>query len=217
MPKSKVSKDVKKFVKKQINAVTELKQNALTWASFAVDNNGGSHLCVNLPATTELQRGTAYNQRIGDKILIMGVDAQIICNIADLQTSTAESVRVVLMYEKQPEGVQFATSELFNNGGASVSFLSSYRASQAHRFKILYDKTFNINNGSARTGAAEPGAKRVIRIKKKWKNGLPVNYYFNSAATNITAIERGALYVLLWTEGANLTAKAQTSITYRDA
>jgi len=91
---------------------------------------------------------------------------------------------------------------------------SDYNQKHKHRFVVLYDKTFDLNEPS--NIVVGGGIKKHIKYTHTFKNPLKTVLY-NAAGTGIAGIEKTALYLKLVC-GANCSFENMTtSITYLDA
>lgn len=216
----KVSKPVKKYVEKKLKKAAEMKQVEYSNGAVTISNISGTRYLLNNVdvAGNKLSTGALPNQRIGSKIKIYGFDVRADIRILNLATSKFESVRAIVIMEKQPEGIPFASAELFISTGTGVTIQSGYNEKHKHRFKILYDKTYNLNDFSP--NVAGTGCKKDIVIHKRYKR--PFNCTFYSDPTGIlngtSALEQCAIYFFLISQGSNTQAEQVVyNIVYTDA
>lgn len=217
--KRKVPEKTKTYIKKRLARLGELKQISYTNAVAGIDNTNGTFYLINSPTATaagQLQQGAANNQRLGDKISIHSIEASIQLEIINTVVNVAEVCRIMIVYEKPAAGTVITGTELLNSIGGGTSYQAPLRPLFAYQYKILYDKVFTLNNGSFRSAVAQTGAKKSIRIKRRFKEPLKCTFYSNTTNVGITAIEHGSIYLIMWTEGTNLQQRNSLSMTYRD-
>lgn len=217
--KGKVSEAVKSYVQKKIEGNIEHKQMGVIWAANTVSNTVGTRLIINAPetATSQLIPGFDWDEYVGSEILVKEICVKGVVKITSLATSHYETVRAILMYEKQPEGVPFAGAEFFLDVTAGRTVFSDFNAKHKHRFVILSDKTYDLNDYSA--GIAGGGTKKHISLTHTFKKPIRQVMYNNPGGSlnGVAALEKTAIYMVLIC-GANVTYEGfTTSMKYLDA
>lgn len=107
--------------------------------SFLTSDETGGGCCIN-----EIVQGTGSSQRIGSKITIKSIRLRCTLSCA---TATTNSVRICLVYDKQPNLAFPTLATIFQDSTATTSFVSSLNMSNVRRFVVLRDSisTFNTD------------------------------------------------------------------------
>lgn len=132
----KVSKPVKRYVRKQFNKIVETKYATRTFTS-SPDNVGTVHDMI--PA---ISQGTGDSNRIGDTILIKGIYMRYALTVAD----NTNYVRMIA-FQWKGNSVPTITSVL---SGVAPTFLSHYNKDTEGLYTILFDKTHTLILGDYR-------------------------------------------------------------------
>lgn len=150
--------------------------------------------------------GVGPSQHVGRRTVIRSIELKC-TNLVTAGTGTDQRQRTVLVYDSQPNGVALTIAEVLNTVNTNAFRNMDYRM----RFKILMDKTVNLN-ASGESGSAEAW-KFYQRVY------LPVNYDATADAT-IASISTGSLYI--FTIGTNVagntagTLGGEARIRYTD-
>lgn len=194
-------------VLKSTGIMPELKVAATTKAGGTISNNapGQDQLTLqNSAGLGFLTVGTGRSNRIGDKIMISEIAIRFTSHIISGATRDAP-LRVALIYDPSPEGVQFVTTDVWSTGAAAgETFNVSRNPYTRHQYRILYDRTYDHKL------AFNSGAGNAIHdthtwtIRKKFKKPLLVSYYPGAVAGTISDIQFGNL--VLWFSAGGLTS-----------
>lgn len=136
--------------------------------------------------------GTSQSQRIGQEITFKSIHVNYAFwrGTDTFQFGTNPIGRCLIIVDKQPNGVTFSQTDLFENGVPNVGqefkvAQSHYNLSNRKRFQILYDKSHDLNIDS---GYEHKTVKLKCNIK--------VN--FNKGVTNdISDIMNNAVYIVM--------------------
>lgn len=126
---------------------------------FLTADATGGMTCVNM-----VQTGASLSSRIGAKITVKSIRirATITC-----VTASTNSIRIVLLCDKQPNGAFPVIGTIFkDNISDTTTFNSSLNSSQFSRFIVLRDLVYNFTNGN------NLGKYISKMIKKK----IPISY-----------------------------------------
>lgn len=163
-------------------------------------NSNTSLLCVNA-----VQQGTSFYNRVGRKITLRSVfiNCTITASAAGIDeekesTTSAVTVRMVVLYDRQPNGAKPNFSEIFasydNKGVKSSMFLSPMDPSQTSRFRLLRDKVYTLNpmrdSGAVAAAFHDKKVKEYVKIPN-----LETMFSNTSDPPTIADISTGALYV----------------------
>ncbi len=136
-----------------------------------------------------IAQGDGESDRIGRKAII--TDIMLKGHIILLQgTSAAASnrVRLVIVQDKQTNGANFTTSDLFNIAGTAD--INAYRdLSHIGRFQVLYDKIWTINPQFAGDGTTDVSADAMRDVHINLKCCIPIEYD-NSVSTGAVSSQQ---------------------------
>ncbi|AXH73155.1 MAG: capsid protein [Cressdnaviricota sp.] len=223
-------KDVKKIVKKEINNVVETKQAAYKITNQVISSASGNKYIVNAAnglsdgvTRTPGQQGVGGYQHIGNELLIKM--AEFRCSFySNANTQVANSVRIMVVWDKKAQGLLVATNELLYDAGSGNSYLSPLKYNSHPTYKVLYDQTVTLMPSGTINEEAAEGAwlQAQYRYNFHWKKyfpkGLKTTYYPDTSATDTTTIQDNALYVLLIANTENVRVEnGYMNMLYQDA
>lgn len=133
----------------------------------------------------DVQIGNTYFQRIGSKIVIKSV--QLTTTVVASAQTVLGSVRLMLVYDRQPNGSAIAISDLLKNNNTNVTLDSGINMANRSRFLILRDKYVNID-----------GAQSLFHTVKWYVKGRWETEFGSSVGT-IADINTGCLYFVCFT------------------
>jgi len=138
-------------------------------------NNGGTFNYL-----TTMTQGTSDVTRVGNKILIKYLWMK--ANIIQHATGLDQTVRCVIIRDNAPDGALPAWLDVYN----TVDVYAFRNRDRLCRFRVLYDRTFQINRPSEE--GSERSVKKFIKLNKPcWFN--------DTAAADVTAAQKGCLYI----------------------
>lgn len=188
----KVSKAVKTYVKKTLKSEIEIKQIQLAFpASAGLAANQATGATYFTPA---IAQGVNINQRIGNKVRICKIDVKgYLVN----GTATADrNARIIIWRDLRPDGAVTTPTSVLVDAGSATSVNSGYNVDFVDRVKILYDKSFMLNNGGGATDQA--GAVKWSFMKKYSVTSGPILQYSGTTG-GITECESGQLFIMVVT------------------
>lgn len=130
--------------------------------------------------------GSGYGQVIGNKYILksLRVRGELFPSATTGSTAvgTPCNVRLMLIQDTQPNGTQAQPSLLLTDWGSASQINFSFQSvssGMGGRFRVLYDKTVELNptasvNNAAGTTVSTIVAGRTFNISKSWKKGLKV-------------------------------------------
>lgn len=235
--KSHVSKAVKKYVKKKIVKVGELKQLPLAFAAGVfpgtiMSTTVGNQYTFNQqpPSVGPGNQGVGGYQRLGNKISIsyfeVKFNIQLIRNQVAQTTSGHEMFRCIIYVEKSPEGINTTSSEMLYDVANGLGTISPYIVNNRHRWTILHDKIYTLYSVDNTYPASGP--MQHVEYKHYFKKPLITSYYNDTVATGIASVETNAIKMLLFASALNsgatgnqapmyLAGSVYSSCSYRDA
>lgn len=130
--------------------------------------------------------GTTRTARLGGSLSMTKIQLRLTCYAASL----FPDLRVVIVYDHQPQGALPAVTDIFS----ADSFNAFMNISNSDRFLVLADEFLKTKNGYDPTSSTNSVAMSMFR--KLPKPGL-ISKYLNSNTGTIADITSGAVYVLL--------------------
>lgn len=158
-----------------------------------------------------LSLGTSVTTRIGQKIVVKSIQLRINFTGAPFsQTPTvaASKARCMIVWDNQPNTQLPVLSDILENTTAGTGIVSPQFTGYISRFRILYDKVFNLTNLTAANAPTN-----IITDFEKWylKTNLLVSYSDTNNG-DINDIITGALLIVL--VGPSATAANYPSAEY---
>jgi hypothetical protein len=149
--------------------------------------------------TNGLNLGTSAVTRVGRQIMMKSFHIKLVmagAPFSSTPTSPSSLIRVMVVFDAQPNGTAPATSDLLEDASSGVGIVSSTALKYSGRFKILWDKRWVLVNSLTATTTAdltEQYDEKYMKINLK-------TIYANTNNGDITDIETGALWIFLTTE-----------------
>lgn len=188
---------------------SELKLMDIFPANYAA-NSTGVFLALNTPTV-----GTSIYNRVGNEIEMksLHVTGQI-QTTSFVTTGASEYIRLMVVYDRQPNGTFPSNSDLltdYNNGGNFTNSFSGLNPNNLDRFKVLMDQRFCCSDNSSTKStvpvpSTDPQSSNAIDYTT---NPVNINRYINlkglctryKASTNPTGaigdIASGALLMFI--------------------
>lgn len=165
-----------------------------TAATYAVDSTGS------LALLNGLTPGTGATERIGQKITIRSLEYRGY-NYVTPTDGTDQLQRIILVLDRQANASALTIAGVLQ----SANVYSPRNLQNRKRFKILYDKTFNLN------ASAEAGSRRFTKFYMKLRRPIITDYNTGNAGT-VADIVTNSLYLInLGTNPAGATAGGSIS------
>lgn len=114
------------------------------WKTKDVDLTSAVSTTPVLTLINGTQNGTAYHNRVGTVISIRSVEMRIHF-ISTAGTGVDQIQRYSLVLDRQPNGTAPYFSDIYRMTGGYSSYISLRNLENRKRFKILWDRTYNIN------------------------------------------------------------------------
>jgi len=161
--------------------------------------------CLNL-----LAQGTTAVTRIGRSILMKSIQARLWIKREDVTTTTVQSIRCALFYDKQVNGAAPVVSDFWVSGtGNSPTWLRNLN--NTDRFYCLYDKVYNLDGAGGSTVLSDDVYRAI---------NLPV-LYKDTTVGDITDVQTGALWMVyagMTAAGADdIDVQIQARVRFTDA
>jgi len=133
-------------------------------------------------------QGTAYNQRVGRKIMVkkISLKVQIVqppSQSVNINNGVAPSYRMILFVDKQTNAIQATGSALMDPNGPTITAYQN--PINFGRFKVLRDIQATMSNPNISQSASidRSGYTRYFKITYKFKKPLVVNYNQTNGGT----------------------------------
>lgn len=199
-----------RLVDRVIRAAHEQKNIDVTSTTAIPNTNVGTLVLLN--ATTQ---GTTGSSRTGRRFKMerLQIDGLYLSQSA---LSYEDVLRVVVVYDKEPRGGAFTTTDLFeNNTFGTIQCTSPLRFDNLDRFQVLADRL--LIWATPTTVTAPAGLRVYARFHLDIGLGQVVKCYNTSAGT-VADIDEGSLYLVQVTnQTANVPdVTVNTRVTFRD-
>lgn len=148
---------------------------------------------ANVTCLNAIAQGDTGQTRDGDQAKLLSVQGKIWCRSG---TSGQKSVwRVLLVHDKQSDGTAPTLAEILARTATVEHLTSSYNMDYSRRFKILYDKAFELNQPGV------DGDSKFLRYYKK----LNLHTRYNNSAGATSSITSNGLFIVVqaYDGGAN--------------
>lgn len=169
----------RKYFDSEVSAVA-LVVNATGWAGTEFDPTTLNTLFA--PTT-----GDDFNNRTGRKVQVLSLKIRGHINVPAQADQTAADnglyIRMLLVQDKQTNSAQLNAEDVINSGAANVAMNMFQNPAFFGRFRVIKDKTIQINNMNMSfdgTNIEQAGFTRAFKMNIKFQK--PVIVHFN--ATN---------------------------------
>lgn len=135
-----------------------------------------------------MQQGPDVAQRLGSKVSAKFIETRLTIYTTNGTNDQAKSIRVMMYIDKAPRGTKRNIFGVANPNSTTAIYNYDDR-NISKNFKILYDRTFEVNSISVK--------KRTIVIKRK------LNFesdYSRGDTGTISDFENNALYMMIFTD-----------------
>jgi len=128
--------------------------------------------------------GASVSNRVGRQVMMKSIELRLF-NYATSGTGTDQIHRVVLLYDRQANGVAPTLLQVLTDQTPTAPRNLDNRT----RFKIFYDYVIPVN------GVAEPGSEIIHKFYRKLRHPVQFNGNDNGDVTDIAS---GSLYMLVF-------------------
>ena len=158
----------------------------------AMDTTGGQTLL------NGLSLGNTASTRVGMKVSIRSIELRLVL-FATPTTGVDQQHRIQIFLDKQANAAAPTLADQLTGN----NFLALRSLTQRRRFKIMWDKTYNIN------ASGEPNTAKVIKMYMKFRRPLVVEFnsadngtiadivsnslYFYRVGSNVAGVNAGSL------------------------
>lgn len=177
---------------------------AVDWTNIVTTMSNNSFV---EPLNT-IQRGTSDRQRVGSKIQMLSLQAQLEFHVTWPSVGTGvvgtfgRSLRVCIVYDRQPDGSLPVKSDIFRSEDQQDNVWDAWNSppntNNRHRFAILLDRKYvihpNVRSTIGATDTLETETKKNVKIYKKLNLGT--QFSATSNPSTVSDIATGALYII---------------------
>lgn len=204
-------KNVQKHVKKIIRT-EELNHVDIFINNVAMLSNPSTAQTILL---NPLQQGNNNDQRVGDEVMFTSIQIKGYVLSDKDAVSGGQECRIIAFWDKSPNGVAPTAANLLDNSVIIDYVNAPYNQNYYTRFKILYDKRFNLNAqlGATYTTGATDTLTSVYPVTMSLEFRKSFNKKTNYGLSNmgtIADIARGACYLLILSTVASGTNQEPT-------
>lgn len=193
---------------------------------IATTNTNGDMFTVNL-----IVPGNGSFNRVGRKcrlksLRVYGTAVLYVAPAATTANMAANTLRMVIVHDKQPSGVLPAFDTIFGHtladGTEASSYLDPLRYDNTGRFRVLRDIKVDLGPPDHGTGGSENGVTVRQLFDEYIKLGVETVYSGQSSPQTIADISSGAVYVIFRANGSAATSAwsvedAFARLRYQDA
>lgn len=157
---NKMQKQLKRLIPKP-----EIKDVDVARASTAITSTA---TITNIAPVTFIS--ASEGGAVGDQFRAKSIFVRLA--IAPNATAGVNFLRVIIIKDRQPNGVAPTIGTIFETG-ASTNYLSPINDTQTLRFKVIFDKTYTVDTDA--NGAQVDKIYRRLNYKVEGQNAVPVS------------------------------------------
>ena len=148
-----------------------------TSVNQAADSTGGVVLL------SGIARGDDINQRTGREVTLRSIECRFTARVT-AGTGIDQQQRLLIVYDRQSNGAAPSVADVL--GSANVLYPRNLE--NRRRFKVLYDRFFQLN------GSGEAGSEKVFKFYRRLRHPM----VFNSGnAGTVADITSGSVYAVI--------------------
>lgn len=170
-----------------------------------------------------VQLGAGFYNRVGSKIELKSVHLR--GNIRQTLTTTEGSLRLIVVYDRQPNGTAPALTDILQTrsqtGAATTTSFSEINLDQRDRYVMIRDKTWHAPSatytaGVQTNGPSYPGTDEEFDINLFIPlNNLVTHYKSTTDPISVADINTGGLYMFCIASASVVEASYTASIAVR--
>lgn len=143
-----------------------------------------------------IARGDEINERTGRECVMKSIQINGHCYVTG--SGIDQVMRVLIVYDRQTNGTALTAAQVISAAGTANDVVTPRNLENRRRFKILYDRMFQLN------ASGEPGSSRVFKFYRRLNH--PITFNSGDAGT-VADITTGSLYaVVVGTAPAGVSA-----------
>ena len=165
-----------------------------------------------------IAQGVTESTRVGRKCVIRSINwrGRLILPAASATNSAHDTVRVIMVLDKQANGATIVNTDLLEDAGtAAIAYRSFNNLANKSRFVVLYDKTFSLNaTAAAGDGTTNTSfeSSRMFSFYKKCS--IPIE--FSSTTGALTEIRSNNITVLYCSENGVAGVESTVRLRFSD-
>jgi len=172
--------------------------------------------------------GPGYGQVVGNKYILkkLKIRGELLSSpIPDsVDATTANTVRLMLVQDTQPNGAQVQATNLLTDWGTASQINYAFQAIASGgggRFRVLYDKIHMMQPVMMGTDGTNTNscinASKQFFISKKWKKGLKVIIKSNSGTPAVANLSDTNIFMVAHSAGvSSVTIRGNSRAIYQD-
>lgn len=210
---------------KKLNNEAEVKYNDVN-ATVAPVTTTGDFVLLN-----GINQGASQNLRIGARVKATSLQLRMLVTGPAATTVDNETVRIIVFWDNDAKGANptlvgvpsTPPPALLNSlNGLGVELLNPYQLEQRERFKILFDKTYQLTTQVAViVDASTPATETVMEILPTTK---VVNKYiklnrsvqYGDTDNTIASINNNSLFIAYWSLTGTATVQCTSRFSFKD-
>jgi hypothetical protein len=169
-----------------INTISNIaKASVIDLPMTSVVDTGGINPC------NWVIQGADVNNRVGSKVTMKSLSVNLTFSCV---TSLGNSIRIMVVLDKQPNGLPLARAELFQVAGLATDFISPTNISWRGRFRVLRDEVHDF---------AESGSAPMVSqytYKTYVKKIITTDYKSSTGFGQVGDLSTNAIYLLCFVE-----------------
>ncbi len=122
---------------------------------------GAENTTPKITKLTNILQGDGGSSRDGNQVKVVGIYLNYLCTIHASATTT--QVRVLLVLDKQTNGVIYTAANLLKDVTVTDNIISPYNLNNKYRFHVLYDKVHRLNDN----GNQSITVKKYMKVNEK--------------------------------------------------
>ncbi len=137
---------------------------------------------VTLGQVSNIAQGDGGSARDGNQVKLTGIYLTYMWTISASATNT--QVRVLLVLDKQTNGVIYAAGDLLHDTSINDNIVSPYNLDNKYRFRVLYDRVHHLSDN----GNQSVSVKRYIKMNEKLRFDGTTADIANLTSSSITLV-----------------------------
>jgi len=155
-----------------------------------VAGNGANSLAAGLTCLNIITQGSAVNERVGNKINMTSIRARFNIAPGALPLATDNSVRYMVVYDRQTNGAWPAIADILRtNGAGNPQHFTGVNIANRDRFAILREGTVDVDIGKSHVSTVDLYIK--CHLQTQYKASTVGNATIGDIAT-------GAVYFIVF-------------------
>lgn len=171
---------------------------------FDYSNVPSADTSGSVQALTLVTSGTAANQRTGQSILATSLSIRGFVDVNDAST-TNQTVRIIVFQDPTMAALTAAPAvgDVLEASGSAYVTMSPYTMQFPQRYKIWYDKCFDVE--PLGTGQGRRSFKKLIKFRQDANKRMQKHMFWDETGDAQTDTRGGQVYILVCSDQASNT------------